>query len=298
MGARTLLYRLMVISPIALITWIVGTGRFATDSFEFAAATQKQHEAISAYQEVVRVTTPFRSRQYETNPDEVRAAAQMWIDGHESGKLQPLTPAFLGDSIQNGIKNEVRACQASLTLQLQQLALAATKEGRYGEALLDLRRALAVSQVLRSSDAIAESSCCQELGVTLARLGKLLPHLATEELAALRSDLLRHRNGAQPLDRLVRQTAVLMQQSQPELSFAEKWGTIVAQAKPKGTMSVMLTDYVATNPKKIRDMPPPIAQLYLGIRARESLNSEIDQTLDQISVLLDPQETVRVAALP
>src|SRR5690349_6203207 len=108
MGARTLLYRLMVISPIALITWIVGTGRFATDTFEFAAATQLQQQAITAYRPVVKATTPLRARGYQPTPEEIRRVAKLWIEGHRKGELKPLTPAYLADSIQIGIKGEIR----------------------------------------------------------------------------------------------------------------------------------------------------------------------------------------------
>lgn len=290
MGALKLLYRLMVISPIALITWIVGTGRFAADNFETSASTTKQHAAISAYRGVVKATTPLRARDAQPEPTEIRRLARLWIEGYFSGKLVPLTPAFVGDTVQSGVKAEIRACQSALSLKLQQLASKESKKGDTARALEDIRTALVVSQILRASDPLAEAACCMEQGNALTRLRPMLEDLEANQLLDLQSDLIVLKEGAPPLDRLVRQTAVLMQQSQPELSLVEKWGTVVAGAKTKGTMSLRLSDYMASKPKSTRNMPPTIAQLYLGIRAREGLNNEIDSVLNEISMLLNPKQ--------
>jgi len=292
MGARTLLYRLMVISPIALIIWIVGTGRFAVDTFEVSAATRKQHEAISAYRGVVKATTPLRARDYRPAPDELRRIANMWIEGFLSGRLVPLTPSFVGDTVQSGVKSEIRSCQAALTQQLLVLAGREARSGQIDQALADIRVSLLVSQILRASDPLAEAACSQEQGHAIARLREMLDRLNGDQLEQIQLELTQLKQNAPSMDKLVRQTAVLMQQSQPQLSSIEKWGTVIASAKTKGTMSIRLTDFMATKRKNTQDMPAPIAQLYLGIKARDTLNEEIDALLSEISMLLNPEQGI------
>lgn len=292
MGARTLLYRLMVISPIALITWIVGTGRFSTDSFVTEAATQRQHKAISAYEHVVTISSPMRARQYRPEPEHVRRAAKAWIDGYRNGQLKPLTPSFIGDSVQEGVKSEIRSCQTAVTLHLHQLAMREARAGRFDAALEDLKAAMMVSQVLRSSDAIAETACCHEQSNALTRLMSFADQLSQQQLRDLRAELIDLRDSAPSLERLMKQTAVLLQQGRPHLTREQRWGKRIADAEPYGLMALSLTEFISVRPKTTRDMPPAIAQLYLGIKARDSLNEDIERALEQISMLLNPEQRI------
>jgi len=282
----------MVISPIALITWIIGTGRFFTDDFVPDGATRLQHEHISAYHDVVTISSPMRARQYEPDADQIRRAANMWIEGYRSGKLKPLSPAFVGDTIQDGIKGEIRSCQSAVSLQLHYLAMREARAGKFDQALEDLRAAMVVSQVLRSSDPIAEAACCQEQGHALQKLVAISENLSREQLRDLRAELIDLRDSAPSMERLVRQTAVLLQQGKPNLSPSERWGPAIANINPKGLMSISMADFVAVRPKSTKNIPPAIAQLYLGIRSRDTLNENIERTLDHISMLLNPEQRV------
>jgi hypothetical protein len=234
----------------------------------------------------------MRARQYEPDARHIRKAASMWIEGYRSGRLKPLTPSFVGDTIQDGIKGEIRSCQSAVSLQLHYLAMREARMGNFDQALADLRASMIVSQVLRSSDPIAETACCQEQGHALQKLMAISEHLSLSQLQALQAELIDLRDSAPSLERLVRQTAVLVQQGKPHLSPSERWGPAIASVNPKGLMSISMSEFVAVRPKSTKNIPPTIAQLYLGIRSRETLNENIERTLEHISMLLNPEQRV------
>lgn len=297
MGARTLLYRLMVISPVALIAWIIGTSRFQFENFEFVACTKQQHEAIDAYREAVAVTLPMTSRKYNGPPEEIRNAAALWIEGATSGRLRPLTPVSITDSMRDGIKSEIRECETALSGQLRRLAERGIERGEFNQALGDLGMALMLSQILRSSDPIAEAACCHEEGLTLNLIEKMLPNLDESQLIAIQRTLTSIRDSKPTLDSLVRQTNVLIRREVLERpSEVAQFGELVVQAKVRDMVPLTAAEYVKLPAKKTRRMAPPFAELYLGIRARNQSNAHYERVLGKISVLLKPEQRL-VASL-
>jgi hypothetical protein len=291
MGARTLLYRLLIISPVALITWIVGTGRVLGDNFEFVGCTEQQQKDISAYRNVVVMTTPLKLRSYRRNPAQIRSLAAEWVKEYKSGKLRPLTPAFLGDSIQDGVKSEIRLCQSSLYIQMRLLSEREIRAGNLDQALNDIYACLSVSQVLRGSDALAESACCQQQRSTLEDLKPLLPSLNPKQLEETRKRLVALRDEAPDMGKLIHQTSVFMIQGQPKLSPVDQWGTVLAQAQIKKAMlPSQIVSYIESRSIDKSQLPRPFAELYVGLRSRQMIDRWFTDMADQISVLLNPKK--------
>ncbi len=291
MGARTLLYRLLIISPVALITWIVGTGRVLSDNFEFVGCTEQQQKDIAAYRNVVVMTTPLKLRSYRRNPAQIRSIAAEWVKQHEAGKLKPLTPAFLGDSIQDGVKSEIRLCESSLYIQLRLLSEREIRAGNTDQALKDIYACLGVSQVLRGSDALAESACCQQQRSTLEDLTPMLRFLKPKQLEEARKRLMALRDHAPDMSKLIHQTSVFMIQNEPRLSPVDQWGTVLAQAQIKKAMQPSeIVNYIETRTIAKSDLPRPFAELYVGLRSRQMIDRCFTEVTDQISVLLNPKK--------
>lgn len=290
MGARTLLYRLMVISPIALIAWIIGTGKFQYENFEFTACTRQQHDAISDYREAVAVTLPMTNRTYELNPQEVRYAASIWVEGAATGKLKPLTPVYVGDSVREGIKGQIRECESALAGQLRKLSEMEIRAGNYQAALSDLRLALLVSQVLRSSDPVAEAACCHEEGHILTLLENLLPKLSLDDVEGVHTDLVALRETAPSLESLVKQTNKLLRRDLLERPIEPtQFGELVAHAKVRTHAPLTLAD-LSVEPKETHRLSPYMTELYLGIRARSLSNAHYQRVIEKASVLLNPKK--------
>ncbi len=205
MQARTLAYRLMVLSPIFYIGTLVVRAHIQVNSFDFTACTTKQHEAITAYRPYVIDAVSFRNKQTKhVSREQLRSVAARWVEGGRTGELQPLLPVHIHDFVREGVKQEVYRSGDSMVTHLLVIARYESEAGNLARAARDVLLAARLSEVLKYSDPYSVAHSGMQQRAALAAFGKIAPSLSPEDLNKSLSELKQLREVQQPLDHLVR----------------------------------------------------------------------------------------------
>ncbi|MEQ1822024.1 MAG: hypothetical protein ABL949_05925 [Fimbriimonadaceae bacterium] len=295
MGAKTLLYKLMVLSPIFFIVWIAGTGRFRNDGFQFVACTVKQQQAIRAYRPYVSHAAPVE--QGYASPEQIRSVCNTWINGYRKGDLQPLTPVQVGDSVNEGIKRQIRVTRDSLILELRKVAKQERRLKNYDQAFQDYALAIVVDQILKGSDATAERVSAVSQTENLREIEKLIPNVSRANLASFLVTVQSIKDGNGTFDRVVRQFGVMVMQDSKSAQTYGHWNPLFQNAKNGIITPAALLKTIRNKPKHLVGIPPPLAELYLAHNACNDFDAALIRVTNKISVLLNPKNvpTVRLA---
>lgn len=205
MQARTLAYRLMVLSPILYIGSLAVRARMHLDVFDFMACTTKQHEAITDYRPFVIQAAPFRSQspKHLSRPY-LRRVAMNWVEASHRGELRPLLPVHIHDFVREGVKQEIYRSADVMVMHLMAVARYEAQEGNAGQSAQDLVLAIRLSEVMKYSDpyAVAHSGLQQRSALT--HLSEIQPKMSSKSVIESRAALVAIREKQEPLDHLVR----------------------------------------------------------------------------------------------
>ncbi len=286
MGARTLLYKMMVVSPIFFIVWIAGTGRFRSDGFQFVACTVKQQQAISEYRPFVAEAERL---EFEgKTPGAIRKTCLSWLKGYEDKKLRELTPVDLSDSVDEGIKRQILLARDGLIFSLRNLARHEAAAGKSEEAFEDFIIALQVAHILKGSDATSERISSKAQADILRDIQDLVPDVSVAHLKSFlvaAGHLGRDQNS---LDRIIRQFGVMvLQNSKSNSEVYGEWAPLLENAKSGVIMPSGLIKAITSQPKRLAGVPPPLAELYLANNAHNDFLLALRQVSDKVSVLLN-----------
>lgn len=207
MPARTLAYRLLLVSPLLYLGAIVVRARVHLDPFVFTACTAKQQEAFKAYQPYFIEAAGYQNVDpRRMDPAKLRAVAQKWFDGHEQGILRPLTPAHTEDYSRDGVKQQIVRVRDCLMHRLGALGQKEIREGNVADGLKDLVLSIKLGEVMKYSDpyAVAHSGLMQR--TLLMTLPIDSPALGPKErlwLGAQLDEIARLQQPLEPMARLV-----------------------------------------------------------------------------------------------
>ncbi len=178
MWARRLTYKLMVAAPFVLMTSIAVNSRTYKDSWSSLEAGAELNERIGAYVDPVRAVVKLQWMGRNcTSDSEARDVATQWAGLAKSGVLKPLIPAYFGDSMENGVKQQILLANRSLTRRLESVVRNDLRDGRPLLAARDLALSLEVSSILKYSDLISLSTICTEQLRSIELLKEIAPLL-------------------------------------------------------------------------------------------------------------------------
>ena len=98
------------------------------DDFLPLSINSQLDRRASAYISIVK-KSKLALQNHETTPDQIRALAQSWVSGAESGKLQAVYPGYCGESLIDGPKGQIFSTCALLVTRLSSMAEAEQATG-------------------------------------------------------------------------------------------------------------------------------------------------------------------------
>ena len=117
MPARTLAYRLLLVSPVLYLAAIGVRARVHIDPYVFTACTVKQQQAFLPYKDLCIKSAQFQGLALsDFDRTDLRRVAAEGHKGGVSGALKPLTPVHLDDFTRDGIKQQIGMARNSLAI--------------------------------------------------------------------------------------------------------------------------------------------------------------------------------------
>ncbi|MEQ1935809.1 MAG: hypothetical protein ABL962_18285, partial [Fimbriimonadaceae bacterium] len=257
-----------------------------------------QQNAIRAYRPYVAETDHLEHNGH--TPGQVRAASAHWLQGYLSGELQPLTPVEVGDSVNEGIKRQIRCSRDWLMFTLRLVAKKEEAAGKHDQAFTDYIQALRLGQILKGSDATAERVSSSYQSEILRELMRIAPSVSKSSLTNFVVTANTLKKEPDSLDRIIRQFgAMVMQDKKAGLKTYGGWGPLLAKAKSGVILPSGLIKTISEQPRRLADVPQPLAELYLATSARKAYESALERTYQEVLVLLNPENvpTVRLSQL-
>jgi hypothetical protein len=189
MQARTLFYKLMVLSPAIFILGIAVGSRTYDDPYRFTACTPEQNRRILAYGPIAAETALALVGGTDTDTQVLRQTAQKWVDQGANGTLKVLRPICLADTVQHGAKS--RAFRPYMLLQLRLIDRAVRDRTDTGDDRTadDLILAIRLCEVMKYCDftSLAVCSLHQKRAVSaLAALDRITDAKRRQVLHSLR----------------------------------------------------------------------------------------------------------------
>jgi hypothetical protein len=201
MGARRLAYWLLVLWPALLLGSIGLQARFGAVPFVLPSSLEVQRERLSAYADILEETRAVLAKK-SRDGDVLELAAMDWIQQARDGVLQPLYPSLAGDTIRNGVKNEIFDARRDLASRL------ANSSARHAEknprlAALRIMLAIELSEIVKYADFDAVAVTAEDERRFLKLLENILPRLPVEEQRVLRTSLAKIFDLQRPLGSLM-----------------------------------------------------------------------------------------------
>ncbi len=300
-------YRLLVIGPLLFVGSIAIRARIGIQQWDFPACTHKQEDDISAYRRVACDALQFRDIRFgKVDRTKLRTVAQSWVEGRRLGILKPLTPAFLGDSIREGVKQQIRQAAGVLVCHLQDIGKLELQSGRPRRACEDILLAMQVSEVLKYSDPYAVALAGIEQRTSIKILDSVAPKLAPFDRGelAVRLEQLRKEQGS--LDSMVRLMRQLYRQSKErrgeavsEIQEVDQF-LAVSQGSPDKGFDVF-RDVPHTKLASAEDNVPLISTIRMATASQSAFLRRLDERIAIVrakSVVENPEKTRLIASAP
>jgi hypothetical protein len=203
MSARTLAYKVMVLTPAIFLASLAVQSRTYSDPFEPIGQSKVDQAAVSAYIDVMKATKPVIALgPNKQDPKRLRQIAQQWIDGSRKGVLRPLYPVAISDRATDGIKGQVFLAATQVSDRLLQVAHLEIASGNVDDATKDIVQAMEVAQVLKFSSFEAVHMCARTQRKALENLDDLMPKLTAKQAAWAKDELNAIRLDQKPLTQL------------------------------------------------------------------------------------------------
>jgi hypothetical protein len=181
MEARTLLYKLMVISPVGFIAWVGVLGRFSEDTFEFTANTDKQEAVIDQYQFPVAITKAYPNVLRRKLCDEYLIfVTDTWRNEMAIGRLQPVYPSEHGVFMRDGVASQIKEGAIRAIDAFEELGDRREEAGKPDQAAAFYLDAYRLATRLKFSDPVGVIIFSQEQTNVLHRLSRMESKLSPE----------------------------------------------------------------------------------------------------------------------
>lgn len=242
-----LVYKLMVLSPVMLMTVIAIHARTYYDPYTPIRALPEDEAAINAYGPITKKTASFLSRRQHVHDYEgARKLALEWIHEADCGRLKALNPTALDDTSQDGAKADIFMFRSRLA---QEIALNANREEALSDptqAIRDMLLSMRLQEVGKYSDlqSVYQAATAQRQTATWLRslVSKASPSAAQELQRGLRK-LIAHQDSLEPLKVRVRHLVI------EDRSRKGQRALPIEEAK-------MMATFDATGPDRLRNTLP------------------------------------------
>ena len=264
MPARTLAYRLLVISPIIYVGAIVVRARLYIDPYAFTSCTAKQQEAFLAYRDVFAEAAGFQGLPAsQVDHERLRVVASRWVEGAQSGQLRPLTPVHLDDYSRDGVKQQISRVRDVLSQRLLSCAKEELENKQPVQAAKDVLMAIRVTEAMKYSDPYSVSHSGMMQRTLINFLPRIADHLKPAERLWIRAQLKEIREQQQPLEPMARLIARLYREKSAKGQFSDI-ETLDALLKDPSTADSRSVTYLASLPKP-SEMPTVKQSAYIGL---------------------------------
>lgn len=181
---RAVVYKLLLIGPTLFMGAIGVQSRLATETFQATQCSPAQQKAITAYVEPVRMAVELYNK-HQGDPKQARLIAADWVSQAEKGELEPLPPISYSDSLNEGVKNQIKVASDGVITNLEASARREIKAKNYDLAAKDLLLGIQFSEILKYSDFGAVNA------ISMRQRGFVnkLAHLATRIKPETRQDV-------------------------------------------------------------------------------------------------------------
>lgn len=182
-GLKNVAVRTMALAPLALVMGFAVHPTPTNIDFDALTASQSANERIGNYVPYVQAVKKLGET---PNAVDVKAVADEWIKGIETGKLLPLYAQTFDDSIQGGVKIQIVEAARALDEQLEAVAKEEAAAGHPDLAAQDFVRSAEIFQSVKYSgnQAVAMISLVQKRSMDL--LGQIWTEVPTLTKVELR----------------------------------------------------------------------------------------------------------------
>lgn len=237
MEARTLLYKLMVISPIGFIAWVGVLGRFSEDTFEFTSNTDKQEAVIDQYQFPVAITKAYPNvLRRKLSNEYLTFVTDTWRNEMVMGRLLPVYPSEHGVYMRDGVAAQIKEGTIRAIDAFEELGDRRETVGKSDEAAAYYLDAYRLATRLKYSDPVGVIIFSQEQTNVLHRFSRMEARLSPGKRKEIVAFLHQQRKQTTEMEFMTRHLetlfAVYRRNREKPYSTSEP-ATVLAQARTK-----------------------------------------------------------------